>query len=406
MTSYWRRQLANHTRIVVVALAALAVVFTCGCSGGANTSNGNQAAGQPGATTKGAWTLEVNTDEFGDATSDEYTHITTEFTGTFSNTATTGSDFTGKMTIFWNIDEKYQDGGLYLIGFDMVEYGNTPFTYLDSDNSLENTLSTKDSSGNKNSYTVWGTAPDGAITLTDGGLGGGDFIKSLINEKGEMRCILTFGNTTFDFNLDGNGFAEAFATFDGNIAEAMDYMKAKAEQEAAEAEAAEAAKIDAAKSHSDAEAMENIKLYEDPDKKNHYAALYFFEHVGEYAALSQSEIEALFPGTYAWEQIFEGSATGPYIYTYDADGTYNGVAYQTGVNTFESVNPKKTPDGYAIEGDKLVLKTNWSSSKNSYLTTHSYELRKVADGFYLAIEDGSESEMHVMRAVDIESLGI
>lgn len=405
----------------MAALATLAVIFTCGCSGGNSASTGSQsqeAEQQSGAVTYGAWTLGVSTDEFGDVISDGHTFISSDFTGTFANTATTGSDFSGTVTIFWSQDEKYKDGGSYLVAFDMVEYGNTPFTYLDSDITLGNKLKTKSSSGEKNEYGVGGKAPDTSLVVYGGGLGGGDFVKSLINETGEMRCILNFGSTTFDFNLDCNGFANAFAAFDDEISEAMDNMKAKAEEEEAEAEAEAAARLDAAMSHSDAEAMENIKLYEDPNKKNHYAAMYLFEHVDEYETLGQSEIEALFPGTYAWQHIRANSAepnavggsyldSGTTIFTFDGDGTYRDVASQTGPDTFKTIDltSLEHPYLYSVEGDRLVRKS-WSSSENSYQTSHTYELRKVGDGFYLAIEDGSTVEMRVMRPVDIESLGI
>lgn len=351
----------------------------------------SQTANQPGASKSiGAWTLSVSTDEFGDATSDSYTSITSDFTGTFSNTATTGSDLTGTVTIFWSLDDKYGDGGSYLVAFDMVEYGNTPFTYLDSDITLGNKLKTKSSSGEKNEYGVGGFAPDGALVVYGGGLGGRDgILSSLINEPGEMRCILNFGNTTFDFNIDCNGFAEAFSEFDAGITEVMDYMKAKADAEEAAKAAEAAAEIDAVSSHSVDEAIEKIKGFTQEELQFPYAVLYLDERVSQYSPLSQSDLESLFPGNYYMIDVRNAKGMLGFISgDVSAFGDDGVVRYLNDVSEDGSRTEVYNPDltrSYTVEDDRLVIMSDetWSTS-----WTKNYEVRKVAEDFYIVLEEG------------------
>ena len=76
--------------------------------------------------TEGSWTIEKTVDDFGDVTEDSEVYFTTTIEGSFSNTATTDSEL--KVVVFYSLSE-YPS-----FSFRLLEYGNTPATYIDSSN--------------------------------------------------------------------------------------------------------------------------------------------------------------------------------------------------------------------------------------------------------------------------------
>ena len=375
-----------------MALALTLGLTACGGSsdaGSSGTGAGNQTD---------SWVIQETTDEFGDVTEDSTTYLGTAFTGTFSNTATTGSDFTGAMYIRWIFDNthSYKDGGYYTVEFVMQEYGNTPFTYLDSDNSVQNKLKTKSSTGEKAEYMVWGTPPDGSILFMDGGVGGGDFIKSLVGESNEMRCVLSFSSTTFEFTLNGTGFADKFNELDALVSDAVNERKEEAAAAAkAEEEAAKAAD-EARRSHSDEEAIE--KIHVETDDADEFAAAWFAAHVDDYQTLGQEEVEKLFPGTYA---VLGARSTGTglgRIYSFDEDGTYVDVAEWLGGDGYRQPVYKVKAKEYHVQDGKIV--SFFGSS-----TPESHEVRKVAEDFYVLLDEDGELD-YVMHPVDMNDIDL
>lgn len=170
------------------------------------------------------WFIKNYVDDFGDPTDEGYLYGI--FTGTFSNTATTGSDLKVMVAIQPSHDE-------YMISFRLLEYENHVATYYKND------LINLDFKINGETYSVelMGFAPNGDVYLrnhwayendnlakknTDRKTAYDTFFKALEENTGEISCLITIGDeddilwystgaSTYKFKIDGYGFAEKLA---------------------------------------------------------------------------------------------------------------------------------------------------------------------------------------------------
>lgn len=206
-------------KITALLLAIVLCFSLCACGG----SKG------------GTWTITKTVDEFGDVTENSAEVIAGVFEGTFSNTATAGSDLTvvvgiGKKALFNH----------YLISFDLKEYNNTNATYLSSDTILFKTKINEEII----TMDLTGTAPNGTLYLGSEDYSyNGDIIFNELLKGNDVRCIINIGNSEYNFTLNSdnfvslcseNGISEAVNEL--TVSEALHVMLTDAKEYIAEAE--------------------------------------------------------------------------------------------------------------------------------------------------------------------------
>ena len=142
---------------------------------------------------KSNWKIDYYVDEFGDKTTDSF--AVGSFTGTFSNSATTGSD----LTVLVYLDPSYPD----YTQIRLLEYSSHKATFTSSD---KLTLKTKDSSGNTKSYDMMYYSGD--LYCTDGELRraieNNEELSIVISEERKSGSI----GSTYKFKIDNLGLAE------------------------------------------------------------------------------------------------------------------------------------------------------------------------------------------------------
>lgn len=144
------------------------------------------------------WSIEMSTDEFGDVTEDSVEFISGVFQGTFSNTATTGSD----LTVVVNFVRKPgYDSYAALIA--LREYNSTNATYLSSD-----TITFKMKiDGEIIEDTMIGSAPNGSVCLGKAEYSwSGDMLFNALYAGKDVRCIITIGSSEYNFTVMSENF--------------------------------------------------------------------------------------------------------------------------------------------------------------------------------------------------------
>lgn len=178
-------------KVIVLLLASLLAVCLLGACGG-NNGDGNSS-------NKTVWKIEESVDEFGDVTEDSYEYLASEFSGTFSNTATTDGELSGKVGIGKKTD------GHYLVGFNLLENKQMKASFNDSDNSV---LKVK-VDDTVYEYPLSGYAPVGSLVF-----GGEDFDYSgdeffnLLYAGNDLRCVIEIGSSKYNFDIINGNFTE------------------------------------------------------------------------------------------------------------------------------------------------------------------------------------------------------
>jgi|GEM_PF-4125047 len=351
---------------IFIALLFSLAIAGCGSAPGPDTgsqaqdADASEAQEQNSSTelSVGSWRMGLPTDDFGDVVEDGDPYIYQLFIGQFSNTATSGSDLSGQMIATRNLDSADE----WLVMFSLHEYGDAAATYTSGD---QMTLKTKTSTGTTREYILIGTPPNGMV-----GTVGTDFIEDLRREPDAVRCIIEIGSSRYEFSISSDGFDETIAEYEGVLSDKADVLK----------------------SHSDDEALRNIMPGNDFEVQ-WYAAQYLSEHVSEYEQLEISEVEALFPGTYAYIgfTVFDNGVSydrlSDYlqIYIY-GESTWNklGNVRQNG-EYFDSTLPKDYE--YRKDGDIRLPEG------------YGYRACRIADGYYIVwngryiAEDGKSTGM-------------
>ena len=237
-----------------------------------------------------SWGKVAVVDDFGDATGQSV--ISTVVSGTFSNTATTGSDLL--VTAYINFDEFDY---CYDLSFKLLEYKDTPATYFSSDSKE---LKIKVGSINTvYEYGLLGEEPNGNVYVS--GSSGEDIVKYLY-EGNDIRCVLNLGSSKYSFALEAGNIAQIIdeggygAPLDEEgrkerkseheIEEAQESSRKKQEAELAQAEKVIKSKDDfiaAYVNHTDAD-------------NNYESGFYYFKaHADEFETLTEEELSSIFP---------------------------------------------------------------------------------------------------------------
>lgn len=145
------------------------------------------------------WSIKQTVDEFGDVTENSAEVITGVFEGTFSNTATAGSE----LSVIVSIGRKAKFFSHYLIGFDLKEYNNTTATYLSSDTKIFKVKINEEII----EMDLSGSAPNGTLYLSSEDYEcEGDIIFNELLKGNDVRCIINIGSSEYNFTLNSDNF--------------------------------------------------------------------------------------------------------------------------------------------------------------------------------------------------------
>ena len=212
-------------KAISLLLALVLCLSLCACGGGNDTPETTEApTAVPQSTTEPettvpeeteplvdtSWVLDYYVDDFGDKTDTPYIKCVIE--GDFSNTATMSSDLT--VVVFYDFKSDFP------FSFRLIEYGNHKTTYQSRD---EITIKMK-VDGEYTSNTSFGIVPDEVRTTELNGLAPngdlsfkqndftvGDLLHTLLaKDAPNVRCIITIGNSKYNFTIPSAGFSDSY----------------------------------------------------------------------------------------------------------------------------------------------------------------------------------------------------
>ena len=375
-----------RTRLTA-ALSAAALFLSLGlfgCGGGSapdgSSSESAASTESNSAQSRGAWTIDKATDDFGDELEDGRTYIACPIEGEFSNSATTGSEFAGRLWIWWSgtVSDKDTLAYAYAATIQILEYGDNPATFSSSSDIV---LRTKNDSGIIRQYLASTTPNEEGVTCFEANR----LVFDLLEEPSELRCILNDGSSKYEFTLSGAGFAETFAE---NRPEALKAM----------ADEMSSSLYGGQKLQSDEDALEMVMPEQTLVFDRQAAACWLTNSAFDYPKLTAEEIKSLFPGTYVMMQLTDptGQTIGSQkalkdniVLDFDSEGTasYLGTIHVEDdhvVGSKDTISNQRGDGGTLYTtgdvGDGTIAMTlTTTNGQRNYL----YEVRKVAKGYYL-----------------------
>ena len=155
------------------------------------------------------WNLQQEVDEFGDVKKDGSTLAIYEIDGTFSNTATNGSELGGTVVF---------DAANKAFFFNLHEYkDDTNATYISSDSIVLKYKAGDDDT--IHTHYLGGKAPNSAVVLNDSTERELNKMHEVISTSSgflalgtelwygnEVRCIIEIGNSSYNFNIEPSNF--------------------------------------------------------------------------------------------------------------------------------------------------------------------------------------------------------
>ena len=344
-----------------------------------------------------SWGKVAVVDDLGDATGQSV--ISTVVSGTFSNTATTGSDLL--VTAYINFDEFDY---CYDLSFKLLEYKDTPATYFSSDSKE---LKIKVGSINTvYEYGLLGEEPNGNVYVS--GSSGEDIVKYLY-EGNDIRCVLNLGSSKYSFALEAGNIAQIIdeggygAPLDEEgrkerkskheIEEAQESSRKKQEAELAQAEKVIKSKDDfiaAYVNHTDADNDYESGFY------------YFKAHADEFETLTEEELSSIFPCRFRYYTVnwaIGGTTGAGDLYEYDADGNtkqLGSFGTDDSYRTREEINPNwpEINGSWRIEDGKLIRTITSGNQEKRYIVKSLDR-----DGYYLLCFESATGEVNAVMMI-------
>lgn len=319
-----------------------------------------------GGSSKSAWSLQQTVDEFGDVTENSADVIAGTFTGTFSNTATQGSDLT--VNVHFGRKAKFNH---YIAGFELMEYNSTKATFLSSDSKLFK-VKLNDEIITMN---LTGTAPNGTLYLGEEDYGwAGDILFNELLKGNDVRCIITIGHSEYNFTLTSGNFTSICE--ENNCDEGATYLTFK---EAVEiflndtGEYIEGAQNAIINNFEKFEILDSAAIKSALNKKFLEISVSSYMPVGDFA----------FPHWYGAEYSFaEGVKKNWVDFSADDDGIQKNInkgyfphGYETYRCRYPFVKKPSSETKISVDNDLITFKYE----KNSF----SYQCRKITDDIYL-----------------------
>ena len=351
-----------------------------------------------------SWGKVAVVDDFGDATGQSV--ISTVVSGTFSNTATTGSDLLVVAYIIFDESDYY-----YNLSFKLLEYNDTPATYLSSDSKE---LKIKVGSINRvYEYDLLGQEPNGYVYVGDSS--GEDIIKYLY-EGNDVRCVLKLGSSKYSFALEAGNIAELID--EGGYGAPLDEKgrqerKSKHELEEEQERIREEQEKSRKKQEAEiAQAEEIIKSKDDfiaayvnhTDAANDYESgfYYFKAHADEFETLTEEELSSIFPCRFRYYTVnwaIGGTTGAGDLYEYDADGNtkqLGSFGTDDSYRTREEINPNwpEINGSWRIEDGKLIRTITSGNQEKRYIVKSLDR-----DGYYLLCFESATGEVNAVMMI-------
>lgn len=343
-------QLAKSISRIFLVVALATSVCLVGCGGGP------QDGGAPGQASpaSSAWAIVAETDDFGDEVEGGTPSLKQFFTGTFSNTATAESEFTGGINIMW-------DNGMmdYTARFAIMDYGDNPMTYTSTSGMI---LKMKGGDGTIHEYALEGNPPSGALMYN----GANRFVFDLLNETGTVRCIIEVESSRYEFELDCSNFADAFFENRPDVLELMNEGYANQSYDGTSLSSYTSTSID--------EALDNIMPGHWAIVRQ-YAASYLMACAYDYEVMTAEEINEILPGRFAPVELGNPSI-GPEAVTdiYICDITPSKWACTRMIEQDDNQYQL-----YSATGSGLVEVGEGTMTQDGFV----YDMRRIKDGYYL-----------------------
>ena len=297
----------------------------------------------------GAWILDKPVDEFGDTVENAMPVLKTyDNDADFSNTATSSSPL--DVSIFGTVSEVSNSKSNFLFVFRLNEYENTPATYT-SDSQMSIKIKVNDVI---EEYKLIGFPPNGDVYL---GIydDGGDKLFNNLYYGNDVRCIVYIDNSKYNFEIKSKGFADACAVAQTQYEAIVEDQKIKTAGKAI-----------------------NALLNEE---RQNEAYNYFKDNHESFDQLTDEEISNEIQGSFFSISMNDVGAvtTRWYIMEYNGDERYQSYYFKEGKATEK---PEKTDfhHSYTIHDNTI------DENDGKYV----YQVRKLAEGYYLLLKDDSE----------------
>lgn len=157
-----------------------------------------------------SWELDYYVDDFGDKTDTPYIKCVIE--GDFSNTATMSSDLT--VVVFYDFKSDFP------FSFRLIEYGDHKATYqsrdkitikMKVDGEYTSNTSFGIAPGEVRTTELKGIAPNGDLLFKQNDFTVGDLLHTLLaKDAPNVRCIITIGNSKYNFTIPSAGFSDSY----------------------------------------------------------------------------------------------------------------------------------------------------------------------------------------------------
>lgn len=192
-------------KAISLLLALVLCLSLCACGGSSEAQHDTANPVQSNdVDASGVWSKQVSTDEFGDVYENSVSFISGVSYGTFSNSATNGSDLM-VVTSFM----KKPGYNHYIAIFDLLEYNSNSANF-----SEYNTITFKMKLGDEIISTnldavssITGNTTDKTVAL---GIPeytwAGDLLYNALYNNEDVRCIITSGSSEYNFTLESDNF--------------------------------------------------------------------------------------------------------------------------------------------------------------------------------------------------------
>lgn len=155
------------------------------------------------STSSGPWSSNQTVDEFGDVVEDSKSVVQATFNGTFSNSATSGSDLA--VTVFFTENNGNSFG--YIGSIRLKEYGDSPATYLSSE--VENLKLKMKVGETVKEYPLKSLERNSDLWIgTEGNVTDADCIMADLARGEDIKCVINIGNSKYNFTIESANFKD------------------------------------------------------------------------------------------------------------------------------------------------------------------------------------------------------
>ena len=361
--------------VISLLLALVMCLSLCACGGSEVEYDNKNPVQSNGAKSSGVWLKQVTTDEFGDVYENSVSFISGVSYGTFSNSATNGSDLT-VVTSFM----KKPGYDHYIAVFDLLEYNDHSANFSSYD-----TITFKMKLGNEiiavsmdKTSTLTGNTTDQTVALgVPEYTWAGDLLYNALYSNEDVRCIITSGSSEYNFTLESDNF--------NTICSEVGFGRGAAELTAKEA----------------------VKIFLDDNGFGvSYARSWFCNNLDQFEPMNTEQIKAFMEGYFLGISLtgHEAVAVNDEYYWYADWSVYNysastGDAKVMAVYIFDS-DYKKAYTEAKEEYDTIVGYAGWRTYHSSGSTTSNWTASVDNNLFRITEKDGNYTDYQCRKITD------